>query len=114
MGSGFGPAAFVFDGERPPRAIGLAVKLDNVGDAVQPERHGLERQPRATRRSPRVSLPASCACVVQHAALGGETVFGPLLLDVDKRALARAEREVLQRGEREGGVFNVPASGMRG
>ena len=42
--------------------------------------------------------------IVQHAALGGEAVFGPLLFDVDERALARAEREVLQRGKRDGDI----------
>ncbi len=41
---------------------------------------------------------------MQDAALGCEAVLGPLLFDVDERALVRAEREVLQRREREGGI----------
>lgn len=43
-GLGFGAAALVLDGEGAPDAVGLAVKLHDIGDTMQTERRGLERE----------------------------------------------------------------------
>ena len=40
--------------------------------------------------------------VMQHAALGGEAIFGPDPLDVDERGLAQAVDGVLKRGNGDG------------
>jgi hypothetical protein len=79
----------------------LAVKLHNVGDAVQAERGGLQRQAAGDAEVASAFATGFVCLVVKHAALGGKAVLGPLLFDVDERALARAERKVLQRRERE-------------
>lgn len=101
-GVGFGAAAFVFDREGVPRAIRLAVKLHDVGDAVDAERVGVERE-RAGDAEVAARFGAGfVGAFVEDAALGGARVLRPKALDVDERALARAEREVLQGGERKG------------
>ena len=100
----FGAATFVLDGEGLPRAVGLAVKLDDVGHAVEVECGGLQRQGAHDAQVAAALAAGFVGLVVEHAALGGEAVLGPLALDVNERALARAEREVLQGGERKRGV----------
>ena len=83
-----------------PRAIRQTVKLHNVGDAVETERGGLQRQAAGNAEIAAAFAAGLVRLVVQNTAFGGETVLGPLLLDVNERALARAERDVLQRRER--------------
>lgn len=100
----FGAAALVLDGERLPGAVGLAVELDDVGHAVEAECGGLQRQGAYDAQVAAALAAGFMGFVVEHAALGGEAIFGPLAFDVDERALARAEREVLQGGERKRGV----------
>ena len=97
-----GAAAFVLDGEGAPRAVGLAVKLDDIGDAMEAESGGLEGEGAGGAEIAARFGAGFVRTVVEHAALGGEGIFGPLALDVDERALAGAEREVLQRRERKG------------
>jgi hypothetical protein len=42
---------------------------------------------------------------MHDAALGGETIFRPRLLDVDEGALALAKQQMLKRGKRNEFVF---------
>ena len=90
-------SALVFDGKWLPRPIGLSVKLNNVGDSVQTERFRLKLQAAGNAKVAAAFAAGFVRLVVQYAAFGGEVVLGPLSLDVDECALARAEREVLQR-----------------
>ena len=106
-----GAAAFVFDGEGSPGAVRLAVKLDDIGHAVKAEGGGLERECAGDAEVAARFAAGLVGAVVEDAALGGEGVFGPLALDVDERALTRAEGEVLERREREGVVGGGHGSG---
>lgn len=99
-----GAASLVLDGKRLPRAIGLAVKLDNVGDAVETECGGLQRQSAGEAKIAPFLAAALVRVLVQHPTFGGEAVLGPLPFDMDERALATAESEVLQGREREGSI----------
>jgi hypothetical protein len=95
---GLRPAALVLDRIGPP-ALAFASQLDHVGDAGDAERgradrHALHDPALAAARLPRLVAP-----LVQNAPLGGQQVLGPQALDVDQRALPRAEQIVLQRRE---------------
>jgi hypothetical protein len=100
----FWAAPLILDGKWLPRPIRLAVEFHNVGDAVETEHGGLQRQTAGDAEITAALTASLVRFVVQHTALRGEAVLGPLLLDVDERALARAEREVLQRRERDGKI----------
>ena len=99
-----GATALVFDGERLPGVVGLAVELDDVGHAMEAECGGLQRQGSRDAQVAAGLAAGFMGLVMKHATLGGEAVLGPLALDVDERALPRAEREVLQGGERKRGI----------
>lgn len=66
-----GAAAFVFDGEGPPRAVRLAVKLDDIGHAVETKRGRLERQGAGGAEIAARFAAGLVGTVVEDAALGG-------------------------------------------
>ena len=90
------------------------MQLDDVGDPGDAQRERAERHgrdgPHARRRSPaRAGRP-----LVEQAALGREQVLGPQPLDMDQRALPRAEEIVLQRGEGDEVGVVSPGGGSGG
>lgn len=89
------------------------MKLDDVGDTMEAEGGGLERQGAGGAEIAARFAAGLMRAIVEHAALGGESVFGPLALDVNERALARAKREMLERREREGIVVGGHRAGGR-
>lgn len=111
-GLGLGTAALVFDGERLPRAVGLTVKFDDIGDAVEAESNGLQRKRASDAQiAPRLGRTIVGA-FVEHATLSGEVIFLPGALDVDERALARAEGEMLERRNRKRIEFGAHGAGV--
>jgi len=97
-----GTATLILDGEWFPGIVGLAVKLHNIGDAMEPECGGLQWQCAGDTNVATAFAAGFVGFVVQHATLGSQPVFSPLLLDVNERALPFAECEVLKRRDREG------------
>ena len=87
------------------------MKLDDIGHAVETKRGRLERECAGGAEIAARFAAGLVGTVVEDAALGGEGVFGPLTLDVDKRALAGAKREMLECREREGVVGSRHGSG---
>lgn len=85
--------ALVFD------RVGLRMKLDDVGHAIDPEPVGDQRQ---GARDPVAFFGAGGGVIhpfVQVPAFEGEPVFRENAFDVNQRALARAEYDVLQAGQ---------------
>ena len=115
----FGLAALILDRRRQP-AAGLPVELDARGivgvNRAELDRVGLagDAQPKIVERKAAHDDQGLAAfgagfmdVLVEDAALGGEGVFLPLLLDMDERPLPLAERHVLEAGEGEEVVFGV-------
>jgi hypothetical protein len=104
-----GAAALVLGRMRTP-APAAPDQLDHVRDARNPQPVGAERHAvhgaHAGTRGHRRLLSA----LVQQTPLGGQHVLGPRALDVDQRALSRAEQVVLQRRYRDGVVARMLSS----
>jgi len=97
-----GFAAFVFHGEGLPAAVGLAVEFDDVGDAMDAEGVGAELQAASDADAGAGFAAPAIDFLVEDAALGGVLVLLPEAFEVDERALALAEKEVLEGGDGEG------------
>lgn len=92
---GFWPAALVLDGVWHFLAAGRS-ELHDIRFSKEPQPEGSEREgPADTEVSRDLGFPA-IGLFMQMPALDGERVLGPEPLDVDQRALSRAEQEVLQ------------------
>jgi len=78
-----------------------ALKLNRVSDAVQAEfpRPELHRPQGAQALAPIAHTAIDAG--VQHTPLCGQPVLGPETLDMDQRALARAEQPMLQCRDRQ-------------
>ena len=94
----FRPAALVLDRIGPP-AFSRPGQLDHVGDPGDAERARADRHALDDAALAAARLPGLVALLVQDAPLGGQHILGPQPLDVDQRALPRAEQIVLQRRE---------------
>jgi hypothetical protein len=97
----FGFAALVFHRDDAP----VTVKFHHIANAVNPE--CMTRNPEAARAFECASrfVRSIVRPIMQHAALGGEPVFGPLLIQVNERTLPLTIEQVLKRGDRERVVF---------
>ena len=94
-----GPAALMLHGKGPPNAIRRAMQLDDIGDAGNAQPVGAQRHAcHGADAPPHLGLDRVNP-LMRDAALGGRGILGPCLLDVDQRALARAEQIVLEGGQ---------------
>ncbi len=80
-------------------------ELDDIGLAGEAEAEGAEAESAGDAEAGSGLGGAVVGAVVEDAALGGETVFGPGLLDMNEGPLPLAEGEVLEAGERQQVVF---------
>lgn len=94
---------FVLDGKDGA----VLMELHHVGLAAQAETPGTDRQgPHGADPALLLRLPA-VRPLVQDPPLGGETVFGPDLFQMDQGALSRAVQVVLQSREHDVVGFGV-------
>jgi len=102
-----GFAALVLDGEWPARAVGSLVrlKLYHVGF---PDETKTERAQCETADDAQVAacfIRALVRLAMEVLSFDRESVFRPQTFDVDERALALAEEEVLERRDGKESVF---------
>ena len=87
---GFGAPAFVFHGEGV-----VGVELNDIRLSNQAQLQGAQQNGILVADAIARFVFRAVDSGVVGATFGGETVLGPLLFQVDQRALARAVREVL-------------------
>jgi len=89
------------------------MELHDVGPADQTQTQRAQGQaPGDAEIGPRLVPRAGLVDpAVEMGALHGQCVVGPLTLDVDERALALAEEQVLERRERQQRLFGIHQSG---
>jgi len=116
---GLGFSALVLDGKRPPggRTAGEfdavrssrrdLLELDDIGLAGESEAKGLDVYAPGDEHTGPALGAAGVDTLVEDAALGGEAVLVPLLLDMNEAPLPLAELQVLQSGKRQEVVWRV-------
>jgi len=97
-----GFAALIFHRHWPRRFADI---FDHIGPPGDPKRPGAQCHAAFRAHAWPGFRPARIHPLVQQAACGGGAILGPDLLDMDQRALPRAEHIVLEGRERDEGVF---------